>query len=164
MKKLLIASVSVLALSAGAAFAQTTAGNSVSTVTQDGLYGLANVEQLSSSTGANSSSVYQNDKSGNTSPATISDPYGHTLNGGTWVRQDGSQGYANNTSTVNVSSNLDAINVNQDGSAGGYNVSTVNANGSYNLANVYQTSVSGATQTSTVTQNGFNNWANVRQR
>lgn len=163
MKKLIIASVSVLALSAGAAFAQTAAGNSVSGITQNGNYGLANVEQIGGSNGANYSSVTQSDTSGNVSPATVSDQYGHTLNGGTWVRQDGT-GYANNTSVVNVTSNTDAINVNQDGAAGGTNVSTVNANGAYNLANVYQSSASYVTNTSTVTQNGYNNWANVRQR
>ena len=172
MRKFIIASVSVLALSASA-YAEITEGGggpasagslfvagNTSDVEQIGSLNTATVGQTSNG-GSNTSNVYQSSAYGN----------GHnSTNSAATVTQIGAQG-ATATSTVTQNDYYQQATVNQTAYAGSSQTSTVTQNASGftgttavgNSATVTQTANAASTQTSTVTQTNDGNSATVSQ-
>jgi hypothetical protein len=147
MKKLLIASVSVLALSAGAAFA----GSNGSDVEQIGSTLSATVGQTINGGSSNSSTIYQG-YSGNGDPA---------YNSGATVTQIGGAG-STISSGIQQNDGYQNATVYQDGSKGGSQSSGITQSYYGNTANVTQVSAGGS-QASSVTQSGAYNQATVSQ-
>ncbi len=148
MKKLLIASVSVLALSAGAAFAQ----SNTSGVYQNGNGNNAGVTQQINDGTSNTSNVYQG-YYGNGDGA-----YNSSAN----VAQIGGAG-GTTSSTVVQNDGYQSATVSQTGAAGSTQTSGISQSNYNNYANVQQVAVAGGTQTSNVTQSGQYNTAAVSQ-
>jgi hypothetical protein len=137
MKKLLIASVSVLALSTGAAFADNSSG-----VEQNGTSLTVGVDQLSGS-GANKSTIYQGIY-GNNNPAA---------NSSASVTQIGGPGVTD--SYIQQNDRDHSATVKQTASAGGNQTSQITQSNVGNYANVTQeTPGAEAKQESYVTQSG----------
>lgn len=169
MRKLLIASVSVLALSAGAAFAQSPymPGNS-SGVNQIGSNNSATIEQALGTGSSNNSQVNQGyyswDPIGGMSGYTSS-----STNGVASVTQIGGNGSVINSSIQQTDAGQHAT-VTQDGSAGGSQSSNIwQSTGSTasspagNSATLRQTTVGGGTQNSGISQENSGNIATVTQ-
>lgn len=164
MKKLILASVSVLALSAGAAFAQ-----SNSSIDQEGSNSVARIDQIGGS-GSNTSSVYQIGAEWgavNVSATTGgANAYTQTIYTGVQVNQSALSG-AINSAAVNQYSNTGGVLINQ-GTAGGAgtNSANVNQSGNGNITNIDQSvAVTGSTNTSNVNQGvyGTSNIAYTQQ-
>ena len=156
MSKLFIASVSVLALSAGAAFAQSlplpNPGN-VSNIFTNGTGNAASIDQAIGSGTSNTSTVYQG-YNGNGNPANYSSVDVGQIGGN----------LSKITSTITQNDSYQKAYVRQDASIGGTQVSNITQTNYGNSASVQQTTPnSGTIQHSNITQSGQNSSASVIQ-
>ena len=148
MKKLLMISVSALALSAGAAFADNS-----STLNQNGDRNQATIDQALSGGATNNSTVYQGvNGNGNASTDGVAD-----------IGQIGGNGSILN-SYVQQNDAKQNAKVRQNGQKGGQQTSNITQSNSGNHADVTQTTQSGTdNQQSYITQTGKNGSATVNQ-
>ena len=154
MKKLLIASASLLALSAGAAFAQSAGQSNTSGLFQSGSGNSVTIDQAINAGACNTSNVYQG-VNGDGSAAS---------NSSVSVTQIGGVG-SQTTSTATQNGSSQTAAVSQDATKGGQLTSAISQSGGGNTATVTQVS-SNITdvQNSSITQTGARGVASVSQQ
>lgn len=159
MKKLLIASLSVLVLTADAAFAGSP-GVSSSDVDQEGSRSIASVEQIGGLTGSNTSVITQDDMTRASGVYMGTNSDGRALYTGAYIYQDASQG-ANNESYITQHSNSDGIFIEQSGSTS--NISHITSAGDGSSIQVFQKGASGANDSLVLGQGGASNGIEILQ-
>ena len=154
MKKFFIASASVLALSAGAALAQSPGQSSTSGMVQDGTGNTATIDQTLNNGASNTSNVYQG-VNGNKLAASSSSVSVTQIGG---LKSQA-------TSTVTQNDSSQSATVSQNGTNGGQLTSVVSQSGGNNAATVAQVSANTTDiQNAIVTQTGTHGTASVSQQ